>query len=202
LQFAAGDTNLYGYVGESPLSLTDPSGLDGWDNFSNFVAGAGDSLTFGGTEIIRRLMNDGYDPVNHCSGWYKGGEYTEVAVEITLTFGSVALKAAARDASREVVRREARNLTRDIIRGDQEVLHHSNPLFGHPGGSPALFPAGGLPVTLHSGPLNVKLVNAADHSGIHRTLRVMEDLGSTVVNPATTSGRILRNMFGRGCGCH
>jgi uncharacterized protein YjbI with pentapeptide repeats len=40
------------------------------DDISNFIAGAGDSLTFGGTAIVRRLMNDGIDPANECSGWY------------------------------------------------------------------------------------------------------------------------------------
>lgn len=125
------------------------------------------------------------------------------AVEIGLTLGSSALKQAAKEASREAEHRAARAITRDIVRGDGQVLHHTNPLFGHPGGVPTLFPTGGLPAAIHSGPLNRTLVDAADHAGIHRAMRTLEKIGAATVNPATTTGRILANALGRaGCGCN
>lgn len=207
LDFFGGDLDLYVYVGNDPLRFIDPSGLDWLDNTSDFIAGAGDSLTFGGTAIVRRLLNGGDDPANHCSGWYKGGEYTETGVEIALTLGSGALKAAAKEASRDVVRAEARNLIKDVVKEDGEVIHHINPLFGHPpikggpGWAPALFPTGGLPAWIHSGAWNLKALTPEEHAAAHAAARAAEDLASKVVNPATTGARLLRNALG-GRKCH
>lgn len=100
------------------------------------------------------------------------------------------------------MRREARQMTAGIIRGDGQVLHHVNPLFGHPGGFPALFPTAGLPAAIHSGPLNIALVDAADHAAIHKAMRNLERIGAAAVNPVTTTGRILGDLAGRGCGCN
>jgi len=205
IEFGGGDVNLYGYLGQDPADDIDPLGLFGLDDFlnglSDAIAGAGDSLTFGGTAAVRRLLNSGCDPANTSGTAYKVGEGIEVAAEIGLTLGSSALKQAAKEASRAVVRREARRLTADIVRGEGEVLHHVNPLFGHPGNIPTLFPTGGLPAALHSGPLNVALVDAAEHAGIHRATRALEQIGVSIVNPGTTTGRIIGNLIGRKSGC-
>jgi RHS repeat-associated protein len=208
LDILGGDLDLYVYVGNDPLRFVDPSGLDWLDNASDFIAGAGDSLTFGGTAVIRRLINGGDDPANHCSGWYKGGEYTEVGVEIALTLGAGALKTAAKEASRDVVRREAAKLIEEqAIREDGKIVHHINPLFGHPpvkggpGWAPALFPTGGLPAWIHSGAWNLKALTPEEHAAAHAAARAAEDLATKVVNPATTGARLLRNALG-GRKCH
>jgi RHS repeat-associated protein len=64
LDFVAGDTNLYRYVGNSPVALVDPTGLDWLDLLSNFGAGWGDTLTFGGTALVRNMVGygEGVDP--------------------------------------------------------------------------------------------------------------------------------------------
>jgi RHS repeat-associated protein len=75
--------NLYTYVGGNPVDLIDPLGLDWLDDLSNFSAGFGDTISFGITGKIRRLL--GYDDVvDKCSGWYKGGEWAGVAHSIAL----------------------------------------------------------------------------------------------------------------------
>jgi RHS repeat-associated protein len=96
LGFAAGDTNLYRYVGNRATLSTDPSGyleqpplwarfVNSWDavlgnqhtgwfaQTSNFFAGWGDTLSLGGTRYIRRGI--GYDDVvDHHSGADFGGQ--------------------------------------------------------------------------------------------------------------------------------
>ena len=79
--FAAGDVNLYRYVGNSPVNWVDPWGLDWLQNLSDFSAGFGDTLTFGITRWIRKQLGSD-DIVNKCSDWYKGGEWTGVAYSI------------------------------------------------------------------------------------------------------------------------
>ena len=134
------------------------------------------------------------------SGWYKGGEYTEIAAELALTAGSGALRTAAARASRAAVRAEAAQLTRGIARNGMQ-LHHINPLFGHPGGAATLFPTGGLPASIHSGSWNLQLVSAAQHAAAHRRLRQLEWTGKTIVNPPATAARAARNGVD-GCGCN
>lgn len=181
-----------------PINLFDPYGLDWLDNAANFSAGFGDSLSFGLTDWARGKLgiNDGID---RCSGSYKGGGYTEVGLEVGLTLGSGALKVAARQASRSLVRAEARAATRGIAR-EGNILHHSNPLFGHPGGSATLFPTGGLPASIHSAAANLELLSHAEHVAAHQQLRAMERALSTAVNPLTTAARAGRNASGD-CGC-
>jgi RHS repeat-associated protein len=197
------DPNVYLYAGANPVHNLDPFGTDWLDNVFNFIAGAGDSLTFGGTALVRRMMNDGYDPADHCTRSYKGGEYTEIAVEIGLTLGSAAMKQAAKNASKELVRKEAARLSEDIVRGGKE-LHHRAPLFGHPGNlGPTLFPTGGLPGWMHTNKLTTELLSPAEHYVEHVAIRALESIASKAINPYTTTGRLIRNVLtGGGCGCH
>ena len=193
----------YRYPSNSPTIYLDPLGLwdwvrDGLEPLSDFSAGFGDSLSFGGTRKIRQMMGiDGV--VNHCSPAYKTGEYTEVATEIALTGGSAALRRAAANTSRVAVRNAFKRATRSIARNGGK-MHHVNPLFGHPGGARALFPTAGLPSGLAHHRLNLVLLGAAEHTAAHRRLRAFERLAATAVNPGTTTGRAARN-FSDDCGC-
>ena len=72
----------YGYAGGNPLQNTDPLGLDWKTKFwemvratSNFSAGFGDTVTFGGTKAIRQLFLVD-DVVNYCSRAYVWGGHT------------------------------------------------------------------------------------------------------------------------------
>ncbi len=194
----------YRYPHNSPTVYVDPLGLwdwvrDGLEPLSDFSAGFGDSLTFGGTRKIRQMM--GTDSVvDHCSTAYKVGEYTEVAGEIALTGGSAAMKRAAVGASRVAVRNAFKRATRNVVRNGGQ-LHHLNPLFGHPGrGGVTLFPTGGLPAAIAHHPWNLALLTTVEHTAAHRRLRFLERLASLVVNPATTSGRAIRDAA-NDCGC-
>jgi RHS repeat-associated protein len=210
LDFESGDVNLYAYAGDSPTNWNDPLGMDWLDDTSDFIAGAGDSLTFGGTAFVRRWINGGDDPANHCSGAYKWGGYTETAAEIVLTLGSASLKSAAKEVGSEVARKEGRKYLAKIAAEEEGevILHHANPLVGHPpvkggpGNTPALFPTAGLPPWMHSGTLNVKVLRSEEeHAVEHLTSRLQEDIGKRLVNPATTSLRIVRLYLG-GRKCH
>ncbi|MBZ0237961.1 MAG: Hint domain-containing protein [Deltaproteobacteria bacterium] len=67
--------NVYEYVGSDPINLKDPTGTLSWpslEDVSNFAAGFGDRITFGGTQWIRRQLGVD-DVVDKCSGWYMGG---------------------------------------------------------------------------------------------------------------------------------
>ncbi len=191
LGLAAG-TNLYAYTANNPVMFVDPLGLDWLTNLSNFSAGFGDSLTFGLTGVVRQWMGTDH-VVDRGSGYYQAGEYTEVAVEVTLTLGSAALKQTAKHASRKAVRNEFRRRTKDIARNGKQ-LHHNNPLFGHPGNIPTLFPTGGLPGWIHSSRLNLRLLGPS-HTAVHRRLRFLERWGSRAVNPLMTGGRLARNLL-------
>jgi hypothetical protein len=53
--FAAGDANLYRYVGNAPTNVTDPTGLDAWTRIGGglqFVFGLGETLVGGGLIIV------------------------------------------------------------------------------------------------------------------------------------------------------
>jgi RHS repeat-associated protein len=70
----------YSYAGDDPLDNVDPLGLDFWDNAGDWSAAFGDTVTFGGTEQIRRLINyevngETDDIVDHCSVFYQWGGY-------------------------------------------------------------------------------------------------------------------------------
>ena len=97
------DLNLYSYADEDPVNFIDPYGLMTADDFlkiaSDFSAGAGDTLSFGLTRRYRQWK--GYDNVvDHCGGWYKGGEVAGVALD-TAIGGAGGWKAGAKAAGKE-----------------------------------------------------------------------------------------------------
>jgi RHS repeat-associated protein len=51
----------YAYTGNSPLLLTDPTGLDAWDELGAFGLGALDGLTFGVSSAVLGALVPGYD---------------------------------------------------------------------------------------------------------------------------------------------
>lgn len=65
-----GGLNLYDYVENSPTSFIDPTGLSSW---TDVFPGFGDTITFGGTGLIRQLLSCD-DVVDSSCSWYKGGE--------------------------------------------------------------------------------------------------------------------------------
>jgi RHS repeat-associated protein len=83
IEFAGGDENLYGYVGNDPLGLVDPLGLYGWENFvsdaATFSAGFGDTMSFSLTNKVRDWMGTN-GVVDKCSGLYSAGGWTGVGV--------------------------------------------------------------------------------------------------------------------------
>jgi hypothetical protein len=77
LDVSSGDVNLYTYVGNNPVDMNDPLGLQKADTalrvVSDFSAGVGDALTFGLTDWIRNAL-DINDVVDRCSGAYGIGD--------------------------------------------------------------------------------------------------------------------------------
>jgi RHS repeat-associated protein len=67
-----GGMNLYGFAGGNPVNESDPNGTDGFDNVSNFFAGWGDTLSFGGSGRVRQWIGVD-DVVDRSSGAYVGG---------------------------------------------------------------------------------------------------------------------------------
>ncbi len=124
----AGGINLYAYCGGDAVGGVDPEGCDWLDKAANFSAGFGDSLTFGLTDLLREGIGVN-DVVDHDSGFYRGGEMTEMGVEVVLMGGSGALKAAAKDVGRQSVRQAARTVTnalkKEILEnGGKAIAHH------------------------------------------------------------------------------
>ncbi|MCC5842442.1 MAG: RHS repeat-associated core domain-containing protein, partial [Opitutales bacterium] len=76
-----GGMNWYAYTEGDPINRFDPFGLDWLNNLSNFSAGFGDAVTFGGTRYLRdRVFTDFYaGTVNYDAGLYTAGEWTGVA---------------------------------------------------------------------------------------------------------------------------
>ncbi len=190
LGFGGGSTNFFAYAFNDPVNRVDLVGLVTLEDVSNFTAGFGDSLTLGGTSLVRDLIG-GNELIDKCSFAYSSGEWFQTGAETTLSLGGAALRRLAANASRRLVRNASRRLTRHIVRNGNH-LHHRLPLFGHPGGAPALFPTGGLPAWFHSGPLNRTLVNPTRHWGLHRRLRQAEDLLRYFFPPELTLLRLIR----------
>ena len=117
---------------------------------------------------------------------------------------SAGLKALAANASRSAVRGAARpfiDAFREANGLEGGLVHHSNPLFGHPGGFPSMFPTGGLPAWLGSGAWNLEYFpDLASHLAKHEFLRSLENAFGAFVNPFTTAIRGARDAAGA-CGC-
>jgi hypothetical protein len=195
--------NWYAYCGNNPIGYIDPFGLDWFDNFANFWAGAADSLSFGLTGLVRKAMRVN-SAVNYRSKSYIAGEYTEIAVEVAVTLGSSAFKTAAKKAVRTTVRGQATRMygkvASDLLekRAKSTVkkrFHHLNTLFGHPPKKGlAIFPLGGLPASVHSARGNLTLIDDALHVGKHVDLYKKEQAFMKVFNPAMTGLRATRNV--------
>ncbi len=193
-----GGASLYGYARMNPAMASDPFGLwdcvrDGLEPLSNFSAGFGDTMTFGLTDWVRDQIG-GNEVVDHCSGAYAAGMYTEIGAEAVLAGGSFALRGAAKGMTQAAARR---GLSSAIPRGVRGVsaLHHINPL------KAGLFPTAPLPAAIRHHRLNLKLLSRADHLAAHRALLRNEKILSTVFNPATTVGRAAYGSAMQQCGC-
>ena len=77
--FGGVDLNIYGYVGNNPLTRTDPLGLDWVNNVVDYSAGLGDSLLWGAGPWLRDAIGVD-DVVNRCSGAYTAGSLTPVVI--------------------------------------------------------------------------------------------------------------------------
>lgn len=189
-------------VASNPLINIDPLGNDILDDFANFGAGIGDSLTFGVTYGFRQLWG-GNNSLDTSGLAYQSGEWTETVGEILITLGGASLKCAAKtvaqkagkDALRQAVgnqaKRSAKQVGQDVIqqaankfkrqyrrkigRTKGGIIHHKNPLFGHHGGIPTRFPTGGLPDFIKNSSWNFKYMsNSQMHAAAHRWMRRVE----------------------------
>ncbi|MGE4243615.1 RHS repeat-associated core domain-containing protein, partial [Ramlibacter sp.] len=205
----SGGMNRYGYANTNPFKFTDPYGLFGWADMPalprstvDFIAGFGDSMSFGLTGYARTAMD--INETDQCSEAYAAGEIADLLFQ-TGAFGlSVGLKALAANASRTGARDAARPFVSGFRSNGQYrggYVHHSNPLFGHPGGAPAMFPTGGLPASMHSGAWNLKwFADGTSHSAAHQAMRRMESGWAAFNNPAATGARAARDVA-QSCFC-
>jgi hypothetical protein len=72
---AGSHPNLYLYCGNHPIVRKDPSGLDWFDELTNYVAGWGDALSFGLTNRVREWAGVN-DAVDMSSSAYAAGSLT------------------------------------------------------------------------------------------------------------------------------
>ncbi|MBL8049358.1 MAG: AHH domain-containing protein [Chthonomonas sp.] len=100
----AGGINLYGYCGSGPVGAFDPLGL----SWSDFFAGWGDTLTFGGTKYARKWLGealgvgDANESVNYGSTAYGAGQVVGFANDLAIGGYGIAGRLAARASSRLV----------------------------------------------------------------------------------------------------
>ena len=204
-----GGENLYAFCQNDPLFYYDPNG-ESFEDFSNFCTGAGDSLSFGITRILRRGINrviegDWDDPADVEGFAYSAGEFTEVAVEIIVSLGGATLRHVAKHSSRQVLEKGVRKAYRNAHNISGGVVHHMNPIKGHPpvkgmrGGQIARYP---LPFEWAArGEWNLTwYANAAEHAAAHRRMMQLESmdqfreitlgtrqLGNTLINRLNSS---------------
>ncbi len=199
--------NTYTYANANPLAYYDPYGL--WtlgdplpQGLVDFSGGFGDSLSCGVTAYVRNSLEIG--SVNKCNASYRAGEATDIVFEVGTLGLSAGLKALAANASRKAVRDTARpflNAFREANGLEGGFVHHSNPLFGHPGGTASMFPTGGLPAWINSGSWNLEwFADLASHNAAHQQLKQLENAFGAMVNPPTTGIRATRDIADA-CGC-
>ncbi len=111
-----GGVNVYAYCRNNPVMNSDPSGLDGFDDTTNFFAGWGDALSFGLTAVIRKKLGVD-DVVDRNSGMYAGGTVVGTVHQALLFRGGGGTKIAV-GAGREV---QAMKLVRDIKKGEETL---------------------------------------------------------------------------------
>jgi RHS repeat-associated protein len=89
--------NGFAYCGNNPASFLDAYGLAWYDfeNISNWAAGYGDVISFGGTRWIRDRFPD-YFQQDYDSTAYRGGEWTGMVHSLALGGGRLAYAGLAR----------------------------------------------------------------------------------------------------------
>jgi RHS repeat-associated protein len=126
----SGGLNLYLYCHANPVNEIDPDGTDG---FTDFVAGWGDTLSFGATKIARKKLGeflgigDANEAVNYDSGYYKGGQ--AVGVTHSLAFGGVGAAKAFAGQGAKVAANYAQVLQATKLKGLTGIIekHHLLP---------------------------------------------------------------------------
>jgi len=115
--------NAYGYTGGNPLQFVDPLGLDWLENLSNFSAGFGDTITFGGTRKVRQWMGtDGV--VDVCSTSYRwGGLGSEVVGMIPMSGARLGVGAVRGGSS--VLQKSTSNFVKAPFRAPSESGNYS-----------------------------------------------------------------------------
>jgi RHS repeat-associated protein len=202
-----GGLNLYGFCLNRPIDDVDLLGMGLLENMANLMGSVGDNLTFGLTAQARKGLNwmffdgDSYDSgVNTGSGWYTAGTITEVTVEIGVTMGGAALRHTARLAVRETLEGGARKAFRAANDLEGGVVHHINPIKGHPGGGIARYP---LPFEWAAqGSWNMKWVpstaaHMAEHANMLR-LEALDELREATLGVRQAANQ-LANMASQAC---
>jgi|GEM_PF-4884815 len=129
-----GGVNTYSYCGGNPIVFVDPSGLDAIDEIANFFGGWGDTLTFGGTSIIRRVIiksmfgvdTDGVntESISYWSGVGVGTVHAamignEFAVSRSAALSVNSLSKAQQLRFNTLVGKAGESLLKDIVGGGQ-----------------------------------------------------------------------------------
>ena len=130
---------------------------------AEFLAGGVDTLTFGVTEYMRNMLNNVINGTGNYMvenpSLYRAGEMTEIAIEVTVTGGSAAMKIAAKkaiakEAAKIAARTGSEEITNQILKKAQKnivqnlraearaiakrkvkdggAVHHIHTLYGHP----------------------------------------------------------------------
>lgn len=231
-----GGIHHYVYAFGNPYRFVDPMGLEffdpvfklvhdgtGWEPDQSTVdaaAGFGDGLTLGATKSIRELADIG--SVDYCSSAYNTGSNASIFFGGVTSFGSKALNRLARNSGDRA--RNHFNGVRDKLRrkhnipsygrGDprQLSLHHSNPLKGHPGGLPTLYPTAGLPSWIANGRWNThswrslwtkpQFLTRDQHTKAHRRLRKIENYFKPLADPRYPTAQLASDRVRNNCECN